>query len=130
MELIAHRGLSARFPENTAAVDALQGAGWEVTLLDLYREGLCRPLHFFPESSLAYAHKQEWNPGRARQRWEGSEYVAGEGRDPYFDLCFGRTDPFTAEFDRLAREILGHVVADYVGPQARPFTHRPIAPSI
>lgn len=82
-----------------------------LSLLDLYREGLSRPLRFFPESSLAYAHKQEWNLGRARQRWEGSEYIAGEGRDPYFDLCFGRTDPFTAEFDRLAREILGPLLA-------------------
>jgi exodeoxyribonuclease V gamma subunit len=80
-------------------------------LLDRYREGLCQPLRFYPESSLAYANRQEWNLGRARQRWEGSEYVIGEGRDPYFDLCFGKTDPFTAEFDRLARDILGPLVA-------------------
>ncbi len=80
-------------------------------LLDRYRAGLCQPLHFYPESSLAYANKQEWNLARARQRWEGSEYVSGEGRDPYFDLCFGKTDPFAADFDQLARELLGPLVA-------------------
>lgn len=79
-------------------------------LLDRYRQGLCQPLRFFPESSLAYANRQEWNLARARQRWEGSEYLTGEGRDPYFDLCFGKTDPFAAEFDRLARELLGPLV--------------------
>ncbi len=81
-----------------------------LALLERYREGLCHPLRFFPESSLAYATRQEWNLERARQRWVGTEYLAGEGNDPHFQLCFGKEEPFTDAFEELAREILGPLV--------------------
>jgi exodeoxyribonuclease V gamma subunit len=76
------------------------------TILGLYKEGLAKPLRFFPASSMAYAHKQEWNLEKARTKWEGLYNFPGEGDDPYFRLCFGQVDPFNAEFERVARTLL------------------------
>jgi exodeoxyribonuclease V gamma subunit len=74
-------------------------------ILRLYYEGMTTPLRFFPESSMEYGKKLEWNRERARRKWE-SGYVPGEGEDPYFRLCFGRVDPFNADFERVSRTLL------------------------
>jgi len=85
-------------------------------LLNLYREGLCRPLHFFPESSRVYARKRMKNSGpsaegedaaldAARVFWEGSEFLRGEGMDEFFRLCFGDSDPLDREFQELSLTI-------------------------
>jgi exodeoxyribonuclease V gamma subunit len=74
-------------------------------ILRLYSEGLSTPLRFFPESSMEYGKKLEWNLERARRKWE-SGYVSGEGEDPYFRMCFGRVDPFNGEFERVSRTLL------------------------
>jgi exodeoxyribonuclease V gamma subunit len=80
-------------------------------LLDLYWRGLSLPLRFFPESSLAYAHKGEWNLDRARDKWrDGFKDVKGEGADPWFRLCFGQMEPFDGEFEEIARALLGPLV--------------------
>lgn len=77
-------------------------------LLDLYGEGLTVPLRFFPESSLAYAGKGDWDLDRARKKWEkGFNDFAGEGDDPWFRLCFGEVDPFDPEFERVSRAVFG-----------------------
>lgn len=86
-------------------------------ILGLYWEGMSTPLRFFPESSLACAHKQEWNVERARKKWEkGFNGVPGEGDDPCFRLCFGEVDPFTEDFLRvsgiLLTPLLRHLVED------------------
>ncbi len=78
-------------------------------ILRLYHEGLSTPLKFFPESSMEYGKKLEWNLERARRKWE-SGFVPGEGEDPYFRLCFGRVDPFDAEFERVSRTLLEPLV--------------------
>jgi len=64
-------------------------------LLDLYREGLSRPLHFFPELSREYAeqtHKKGKGENEAIRvvvkKWQGSDYAKGVSEDPYYDLCF------------------------------------------
>ncbi|MDD5415194.1 MAG: exodeoxyribonuclease V subunit gamma [Smithellaceae bacterium] len=76
-------------------------------LLDLYRQGLTAPLRFFPASAMAYADKEKWELSRARAKWEdGFNDIPGEGRDPYFKLCFGQADPFNAEFERIAHAVL------------------------
>ncbi len=76
-------------------------------IFSLYWEGLSAPLRFFPESSLAYAHKLEWDTDRARKKWEmGFNDYPGEGDDAYFRLCFGEVDPFNDDFDRVARTLL------------------------
>jgi exodeoxyribonuclease V gamma subunit len=75
-------------------------------LMELYWEGLMKPLRFYPESSMEYGKKQEWKLERARKKWEAGFNTPGEGEDPYFRLCFGRVDPFTADFERVSRSFL------------------------
>ena len=76
-------------------------------LLGMYWQGLTTPLRFFPASAMAYADKQKWDLERARGKWaDGYNDIPGEGRDPYFRLCFGHGDPFNAEFERIARTLM------------------------
>jgi len=83
-------------------------------LLVKYRAGLVMPLHFFPESSFEYArmlferNKAEEDALRsARNIWEGNNYNRGEREDPYYQLCFGNTDPLDSEFQVIAKEVFG-----------------------
>jgi len=76
-------------------------------LLGLYRQGLTAPLRFFPASAMAYADKEKWDLTKARKKWDdGYNDIPGEGRDPYFKLCFGQIDPFNEEFEDIARTLL------------------------
>lgn len=76
------------------------------TLLELYWQGLRLPLRFFPVSSMEYAHKLEWKLERAGKAWKGWDKQKGEGDDPAFRLCFGGSDPFDDEFQRIAHVLL------------------------
>ncbi|MGM0427487.1 MAG: exodeoxyribonuclease V subunit gamma [Thermodesulfobacteriota bacterium] len=83
------------------------------TLLDLYQEGLIRPLLFFPESAyaLVWALKEK-NKSRhqaleaARLWWQGSDYRRGEGEDPYYQYSFRDTDPLDERFEDISLKIL------------------------
>lgn len=79
------------------------------SLIELYWQGLTRPLPFFPESALAYATaKTPWDISKAYLKWDdGYNDLPGEGSDTFFRLCFGKTDPFDAEFERIARLLVG-----------------------
>ena len=79
-------------------------------LMRLYRNGLEKPLPFFPRSSYRFA-ELERNPQKtiaeaiqkAEETFIGSEYgPAGEGNDPYCRLCFGHDDPLGEEFQKIA----------------------------
>jgi exodeoxyribonuclease V gamma subunit len=78
-------------------------------LLNIYWEGLRKPLHFFPESSLAYAEQTAKGTGpekamrTAQSKWNAFEY--SEKEDSYYNLCFGQIDPLDAEFRELARAV-------------------------
>ena len=84
-------------------------------LLAVYRQGLVKPLHFFPRTSFAFAEAMEKHGveekalAAARRAWE-SDYGASEGDDPYFHLCFGKLDPLDEEFRDLATEIFGAIL--------------------
>lgn len=86
-------------------------------LLDLYWQGLTRPLPFFPETSLAWAKAagtgQEEE--RARPVWTGGYQRRGEGEDPAYSFFFPATTlPLTPEFIALAAlfaPILSHLEA-------------------
>ncbi|NVN92908.1 MAG: exodeoxyribonuclease V subunit gamma [Desulfuromonadales bacterium] len=80
------------------------------TLLDLYWQGLSMPLRFFPASSMAYAHKLEWNLERAIKAWEGGFNGFGECDEPGFRLCFGSSPPFDEEFERIAHTVLESLI--------------------
>jgi exodeoxyribonuclease V gamma subunit len=78
------------------------------SILNLYWQGLTAPLPFFPESALAYATaKNPCDLGKARGKWlDGYNGIPGEGSDACFRLCFGKVDPFDAEFERVAHILL------------------------
>jgi len=94
-------------------------------LLEIYWEGLRRPLPFVPDSAFAFAEKSGENPAAARraarEKWEGSEPSPGAVNDPHWRLCFARHggDPFGAEFERLAGEIFGPLLAGLI-PEEKP----------
>ena len=82
-------------------------------LLAVYRQGLERPLCFFPKTSLAYALalRASASPrralGAARAAWNGSEPHEGESADPYYRRCFETIDPLGEEFQELSRRVFG-----------------------
>jgi len=71
-------------------------------LLDFYWSGLRQPLKFFPRSSFAYGRK--WDLGSARNAWRGDHYP--ECDDPYYQLCFGDSDPLDSDFQRVTQTLL------------------------
>lgn len=77
-------------------------------LLELYWQGLTRPLPFFPKSSYAYAAQIHKNgdlvmaTAAARKKWFSSEYVHGEDQNLYAQLAFRGIDPLGDEFADLA----------------------------
>jgi exodeoxyribonuclease V gamma subunit len=79
-------------------------------LLSIYWQGLKEPLHFFPQTSLAFA-KETFNGKnidqalqKARIVWNGNDFMQGEKTDPYLRLCFRDTDPFNQQFLDLAND--------------------------
>ncbi|SVC89943.1 uncharacterized protein METZ01_LOCUS342797, partial [marine metagenome] len=89
-------------------------------LLELYWEGLCRPLPFFPETSSKWLETMRANEevteesgkrkdplDAARLKWEGGEFTFGEGRTFANRLCFPQDPVDEPEFAELADEILG-----------------------
>ena len=78
-------------------------------LMTWFREGLCQPLPFFPETSYAFAvdvfqkgKARKKAMARARQIWVGNDWRPGESEDPYMHTCFRHTDPIDEVFAHLA----------------------------
>ena len=84
-------------------------------LLALLRRGLEEPIHFFPRTSFEYAEKllkknapEPSALSSARKKWLGSDfakYAPGESADPFFDLCFRRSDPIDENFKEIALQV-------------------------
>jgi exodeoxyribonuclease V gamma subunit len=82
-------------------------------LLTLYREGMRRPLAFFPKTSHRYSSSLGGKGGAegalkaARKVWAGDPYGnwAGEGEDPWYQVAFRGAEPLSAEFAALAERI-------------------------
>ncbi|MBC2694699.1 MAG: exodeoxyribonuclease V subunit gamma [Desulfobacteraceae bacterium] len=83
-------------------------------LLALYWQGLSKPIHFFPETSFDYAKRtlikkenQQNALNYSKKKWIGEYYKSGwsESDNPYYKLCFSKTDPFDKEFIRIAKEV-------------------------
>jgi exodeoxyribonuclease V gamma subunit len=86
-------------------------------LLNLYWRGLSKPLHFFPESSWAYAESiivkgetREKALERARKIWAGSDFSRGEFEDRYYQFCLAGADPLDEEFEKVAKDVFSRVV--------------------
>ncbi len=83
-------------------------------LLVRYWEGLHRPLHFFPETSLEYltrvvekATAPEEAIRKAEPIWFGNDHYRGESLEPHLQLCFRDSNPLDADFRSLAEEVYG-----------------------
>ncbi len=83
-------------------------------MLAIYREGMRRPLRFFPRTSQAYMESlhfrgksREEALSQARNKWDGTEYAVGEGTDLHYRRCFGDADVLDGEFTAKAERILG-----------------------
>lgn len=88
-------------------------------LMELYGEGLARPIPFFPDSSWAYAYrmiKRDTNNDaalvKAANVWAGSDYHRGEGEDAYYKLCFNNRNPLDSEFQKTAIDILEPLITN------------------
>jgi len=89
-------------------------------LIELYAAGLRSPLPFFPESSFEFS-RRTLEPGNrtqstplegARAEWLGNDFVAGEGGDPWFQLCFrGQDDPLNEQWQEIALRVFGPLLA-------------------
>ena len=80
-------------------------------LLEIYWRGLMMPLRFFPETARVYIENilkgknGEDALKHARQAWAPYRGYS-ERQDPYFQFCFGESDPLDGEFVELATAIL------------------------
>jgi exodeoxyribonuclease V gamma subunit len=85
-------------------------------MLALFRQGLSEPIHFFPESSFAYADHMrhasatgESALNKAEKKWLGGnsakKIAGGESDDPYYDLCFRHKDPLNEAFQETAEGV-------------------------
>jgi exodeoxyribonuclease V gamma subunit len=96
--------------------------GGEKSLEDLvliFEKGLVKPVHFFPDTSLAYARAViERNTSReaavaaARRVWQtDGERWGGESDDAYYRRCFEGQDPLDEEFRDLALTVFAPLFA-------------------
>ena len=99
---------SFQYPSVGSAADLLE------ELLNIYWQGLVRPVHFFPKSSWRYAAELLQKSGsletslkKSVNEWRGSDFSAGESRDPYYEICFRYREPIDEEFQSLAEEVFG-----------------------
>jgi exodeoxyribonuclease V gamma subunit len=106
------RWIAMAFPPLKNSKDLLQ------QLIELYGEGLERPIPFFPDSSWAYAYrmiKGDANTDgalfRAANVWV-SDYYRGESEDPYYRLCFNNRNPLDSEFQKKAMDILKPLITN------------------
>lgn len=82
------------------------------TLLDLYWEGLSRPLHFYPETSRCWFEAKDGKKDAAAEsRWLGNYMARGEGDGPEYRLALQGKAPLDDEFVRLAGAVYGPLFA-------------------
>ncbi|MCP4683287.1 MAG: exodeoxyribonuclease V subunit gamma, partial [Desulfobacterales bacterium] len=81
-------------------------------VLDIFREGLIRPIHFFPESCWEYARQvvgrdksAQESLQKVRKTWAGDDFKRGEIEDLYYNICFRNIDPIDSEFRKTALKI-------------------------
>jgi exodeoxyribonuclease V gamma subunit len=79
-------------------------------LVDLYLQGLCEPLHFFPESALAwYEAEQSGSDGmqQAWKCWQPGYNRSGEGEDTAYLIGLRGRQPLDIRFAELAAAVYG-----------------------
>lgn len=84
-------------------------------LLDLYYQGISKPLLFFPGLSEEYVKQthlnnkdKKYSIQAVRNKWLGSKYSRGEFEDPYYNICFrsaGMDDIFNNSFIKNSESV-------------------------
>lgn len=73
-------------------------------LIDLFTQGHSEPLHFYPQTSLAWAEaKPESRMNRARKVWYSGYNYRGEEEDAGYSLVIGGINPLDSRFEELAQ---------------------------
>jgi exodeoxyribonuclease V gamma subunit len=87
-------------------------------LLNIFEQGLGKPLHFFPDTSLEYIRQKEIKGktktialALARRKWASSDFARGESDNPYYDVCFKMTDPIDESFVGVSRAVFEPLLA-------------------
>jgi exodeoxyribonuclease V gamma subunit len=76
-------------------------------LVQLYRHGLAKPLHFFPKSAWAYIEAGD-SHSAAKKKFLSSPAGHGEDRDAACRIAFrGVANPLDAEFEAAAKAVFG-----------------------
>ncbi len=72
--------------------------------LRYYRQGLSEPLHFYPETSKAWAKAKTETAAinAARRAWYSGFKHTGEGEDQAYGIALRGQDPLDAQFEELA----------------------------
>ena len=85
-------------------------------LLEIYWEGLIRPIHFFPRSSWAYYQEISKKNGKknnalkkARTIWLGTDFSPGEQDNLYYKEYFRGKPPMDKNFERLSETVFWHL---------------------
>jgi exodeoxyribonuclease V gamma subunit len=103
------RRLSSRYvaADVTFVLDPVKNPRSELgRLLDLYWQGLREPLHFFPETSLAWCMAGEVRKDLvAEQCWKGGKWKRGESEDPAYRIGLRGRDPLDRRFRELAAAV-------------------------
>jgi exodeoxyribonuclease V gamma subunit len=92
-------------------------AGMLQRLVDVYLQGLRKPVHFFPSSSWKFAAAR-FNPCKPQDRagalraaqsiWNGFTY--SESDDLYYRHCFGNAHVLDEEFMELSEAVFRDIV--------------------
>ncbi len=130
---IYHLALCEMKPQNRPPTSILifKNTAWQLNpvdhhqkiltdLLNLFKRGLEKPLHFFPNASLEYV-QQEQIKGKsktaalkaAQRKWVNSDFVRGDSDDPYYDVCFRTYDPLDESFQEISETVFKPVLAHY-----------------
>lgn len=73
-------------------------------LIDLCRQGLQKPLLFFPQGSKDFCQGKSWDT--LEKGWQGRARLYGDGQNPWHRYLYRDSPPFDeSEFQELAREI-------------------------
>ena len=85
----------------------------------MFKHGLEKPLHFFPNASLEYAQQKQLKGKSqttalkmAQKKWLSTDFARGESDDPYYDICFKMLDPFDASFQEIAKTVFQPLLAN------------------
>ncbi len=98
--------------DRALAFGAVDDALVELTRLGaLFHEGMHRLLPLFPATSLRWVEEDRMKLIRARETWEGTDFVDGEADEPHLTFAWREQDPFDAEFETLAQQVMGPLVA-------------------